>query len=206
LEKPIVWRSALAVLLFAAVLFGLIVQLPLFLQVEFGVSTTASGLLLIPLTVAQVVISTATGLRISSTGKPRNSMLFGLAGVSLLLFALVPMLHHGPFLVALLTLFVGAGLGSTMPAAQTMVQWAAGNQELGEATAVLSFSRSVGGVLGTAITSAVLVAAQPSQTRTSPSPHSPGFGWMFFALGILALAAALTTATLPNVDLTNKST
>jgi hypothetical protein len=29
---------------------------------------------------------------------------------------------------------------------------------------------------------------------------------MFFALGILALAAALTTATLPNVDLTNKST
>jgi MFS family permease len=29
LEKPIVWRSALAVLLFAAVLFGLIVQLPL---------------------------------------------------------------------------------------------------------------------------------------------------------------------------------
>jgi EmrB/QacA subfamily drug resistance transporter len=206
LEKPVVWRSALAVLLFAAVLFGLIVQLPLFLQVEFGVGTTASGLLLIPLTVAQVVISTATGLRISSTGKPRNSMLFGLAGVSLLLFALVPMLHHGPFLVALLTLFVGAGLGSTMPAAQTMVQWAAGNQELGEATAVLSFSRSVGGVLGTAITSAVLVTAQPSQTRTSPSPHSPGFGWMFFALGILALAAALTTATLPNVDLTSKST
>jgi MFS family permease len=84
-------------------------------------------------------------------------MLFGLAGVSLLPFALVPMHHHGPSLVALPTLFVGAGLGSTMPAAPTMVQWAAGDQELGEATAVLSFSRSVGGVLGTAITSAVLL-------------------------------------------------
>ena len=206
LEKPIVWRSALAVLLFAAVLFGLIVQLPLFLRVEFDVSTTASGLLLIPLTAAQVVISTAVGLRISSKGRPRNSMLIGLAGVSLLLFALVPMHHQGPFLVTLLTLFVGAGLGSTMPAAQTMVQWAAGNQELGEATAILSFSRSVGGVLGTALTSAVLLAAQPSQNRTSPSPHSPGFGWMFFTLAIVASAATFMTATMPNVDLTNKST
>jgi EmrB/QacA subfamily drug resistance transporter len=201
-EKPIVWRAALVVLLFAAVLFGLIVQLPLFLQVEFGVSTTISGLLLIPLTIAQVVVSTATGLRISSTGKPRNSMLFGLAGVSVLLFALVPLLHHGPVLVAVLTLFIGAGLGSTMPAAQTMVQWAAGDQELGEATAMLSFARSVGGVLGTAISSAVLLATQSSMP--SASPRSSGFGWMFLTLGVLSLVAVLTAATLPNVDLTSQ--
>jgi hypothetical protein len=32
---------------------------------------------------------------------------------------------------ALLTLLIGAGLGSTMPAAQTMVQWAAGVERLG---------------------------------------------------------------------------
>jgi EmrB/QacA subfamily drug resistance transporter len=202
-EKPVVWRSALAVLLFAAVLFGLIVQLPLFLQVEFGISTTASGLLLIPLTTAQVFISTATGLKISSTGKPRNFMLVGLATVTVLLIALVP-LHHGAFLVALLTLFVGAGLGSTMPAAQTMVQWAAGDQELGEATGVLSFSRSVGGVLGTAITSAVLLAAEPFPNGMSASRHSAGFGWMFLVLGVLAFAATVTTATLPNVDLTSR--
>ncbi len=205
MEKPVVWRSALTVLLFAAVLFGLIVQLPLFLQVEFGISTTASGLLLIPLTIAQVVVSTGTGLRISSTGKPRNLMLLGLVMVSVLLFALVPTLHHGPFLVALLTLLIGAGLGSTMPAAQTMVQWAAGDQQLGEATGVMSFSRSVGGVLGTAVTSAVLLAAESSQTGSSPSLHSPGFGWMFLALGILASAATLTAATLPNVDLAKRA-
>jgi hypothetical protein len=70
-------------------------------------------------------------------------MLFGLAGISLLLFALVPMLHHARFLVGPQTLFIGAGLGSTMPAAQTMVQWAAGNQELGETTAVLSFREAL---------------------------------------------------------------
>ncbi len=206
MSKPVVWRSALAVLFFAAVLFGIIVQLPFFLQVEFGFSTTASGLLLIPLTIAQVVVSTATGLRISVTGKPRNYMLWGLALVSLMLFVLVPTLHTGPFLVALLTLLIGAGLGSTMPAAQTMVQWAAGSEELGEATGILSFARSVGGVLGTAITSAVVLAAQSNHAGASLTAHSPGFGWMFLALGFLALAAALTTATLPNVDLTSKPT
>jgi hypothetical protein len=36
-----------------------------------------------------------------------------------------------------------AGLGSTMPAAQTMVQWAAGVERLGVATAAVSFSRSI---------------------------------------------------------------
>lgn len=200
-ENSVVWRSSLAVLLFAAVLFGLIVQLPLFLQVEFGVTPTMSGLLLIPLTIAEVVVSTATGLTISTSGRPRNAMLFGLAATGFLLFILIPMLHRGPILVAALTLFIGAGLGSTMPAAQTMVQWAAGDQQLGEATALLSFARSVGGVLGTAITSAVLLLAQPSRGGATLSPHSSGFGWMFLALGILASAAALVTATLPNVDL-----
>ncbi len=206
MRKPVVWRSALAVLFFAAVLFGLIVQLPFFLQVEFAISTTASGLLLIPLTVAQVIVSTATGLRISATGKPRNSMLLGLTLVSLLLFLLAPTLQAGPFPVALLTLLIGAGLGSTMPAAQTMVQWAAGSEELGEATGILSFARSVGGVLGTAVTSAVVLATQSGHAGASPSANSPGFSWMFLVLGFLAMAAALTTATLPNVDLMSAPT
>ncbi len=215
LGNPVVWRTALAVLLFASVLFGLIVQLPLFLQSELGVSTAASGLLLIPLTAAQVIISTATGLRISSTGKPRNAMLYGLAGVSVGFAALIAVLHSGAILIAIVTLLIGAGLGSTMPAAQTMVQWAAGDRDLGEATAALSFSRSIGGVLGAAITSAVLLAALHTggqiASLTSPTGGasglhtsatlSRGFLWMFSTLGILALMATITTWSLPNIDL-----
>jgi hypothetical protein len=45
-------------------------------------SATISGLLLIPLTLAQVAVSTATGLRISSTGHPRTSMAAGLSIVA----------------------------------------------------------------------------------------------------------------------------
>src|SRR5262249_41190879 len=63
--EPVIWRGSLTVLLFAAVLFGLIVQLPVFLQAALRTSATVSGLLLIPLTLAQVVVSTVTGQRIS---------------------------------------------------------------------------------------------------------------------------------------------
>jgi MFS family permease len=66
--NTVIWRASLAVLLFAAVLFGLIVQLPVFFQTALRTSATVSGLLLIPLTLAQVVVSTAIGLRISTTG------------------------------------------------------------------------------------------------------------------------------------------
>jgi EmrB/QacA subfamily drug resistance transporter len=213
--NPVVWRTTLAVLLFASVLFGLIVQLPLFLRTELGVSTTMSGLLLIPLTAAQVIVSTATGLRISSTGKPRNAMLYGLAGVSVGFATLVAVLHSGAIAIAIVTLFIGAGLGSTMPAAQTMVQWASGDRDLGEATAALSFSRNIGGVLGAAITSAVLLAALhtggqsawlTNSTGTESVLHassalSRGFLWMFSTLGVLALMATITTWSLPNIDL-----
>jgi EmrB/QacA subfamily drug resistance transporter len=213
--NPVVWRATLAVLLFASVLFGLIVQLPLFLQTELGVSTTMSGLLLIPLTAAQVIVSTVTGLRISSTGKPRNAMLYGLAAVSIGFAALVAVLHSGAIPIAVITLFIGAGLGSTMPAAQTMVQWASGDRELGEATAALSFSRSIGGVLGAAITSAVLLAAVHTGEKVvslsnsiggasgqyTSTALSRGFPWMFSTLGILALMGTITTWSLPNIDL-----
>lgn len=198
--NPVIGRATLTVLLFASVLFGFIIQLPLFLQAEFGVSTNISGLLLIPLTVAQVAVSTATGLRISSTGRPRNAMLFGLSVVTVSSWILIATLHRGPILVTLLTLLIGAGLGSTMPAAQTTVQWAAGDRDIGEATAVLSFSRSVGGVIGVSITSAVLMASQSHAVAASSTVQTSGFQWMFFSLGVLALLAAITAATLPNVD------
>jgi EmrB/QacA subfamily drug resistance transporter len=215
LMNAVVWRLTLIVLLFASVLFGLIVQLPVFLQAALGVSVSASGLLLIPLTAAQVLVSTITGLRISSTGKPRNAMLYGLATVTVGFAVLLAVLHAGSALIAAVMLLIGAGLGSTMPAAQTMVQWASGERDLGEATAILSFSRSIGGVLGTAVTSTILLAAVQmggkiaSLTNSTKGVHghhpsaalSLGFLWMFSALGILSLAAALITWSLPNIDL-----
>ena len=155
-----IWRASLTVLLFAAVLFGLIVQLPVFFQTVFRTSATTSGLLLIPLTLAQVVVSTATGLRFVQPGILGRRWLpvcqILVAGA---FFVLAAGIKLGTMFIALLTLLIGAGLGSTMPAAQTMVQWAAGKDRLGVGTATVSFSRTIGGAMRAPIVSAVLLGA-----------------------------------------------
>lgn len=222
LSLPVVWRGAICVLLFAAVLFAAIVQLPLFLQLVLGVSPSLSGLMLIPLTLAQVAISTLTGLRISTTGHPRNPMAIGLS-IAALGFALVAAtLGFGPLAVCAASIIFGVGLGTIMPAAQTMVQWAAGTSRLGSATAMLSFTRSIGGVMGAAIASAVLlgvmhvlapslatqIAAIPSSTSPDAarghlaSPEVQGaFRCVFASLSAIAAVAAAIAWSIPDIDL-----
>ena len=220
--EPVIWRASLTVLLFAAVLFGLIVQLPIFFQTALHTSAAVSGLLLIPLTLAQVIVSTATGLRISATGHPRTAMAAGLSIVTVAFFVLAAGIKLGPVFIAPVTFAIGAGLGSTMPAAQTMVQWAAGEKRLGVGTATVSFSRSIGGLMGAALSSAVLLGAlqvaDPNarvilgqelaligSSHVEASRIAPAliaaYRWMFYALGALSGGAALVAWSIPNLDL-----
>jgi EmrB/QacA subfamily drug resistance transporter len=222
MAEPVIWRASLTVLLFAAVLFGLIVQLPVFFQTALRTSATVSGLLLIPLTLAQVLVSTATGLRISATGRPRTAMAAGLTIVMAAFFVLAAGIELGPVFIVLLTFLIGAGLGSTMPAAQTMVQWAAGVERLGVGTAAVSFSRSIGGAMGAALASAVLLSAlqivdpnagtvlsqelaSTGSSHIEASQIAPAliaaYRWVFLALGGLSGCAALVAWSIPNLDL-----
>jgi hypothetical protein len=83
---------------------------------------------------------------------------------------------------------VGIGLGTTMPAAQTIVQWAAGTSRLGIATATLSFARSIGGVIGAAVASAILIHALRVLAPSSPEVLSKALsdGHADVAAGALA--------------------
>jgi hypothetical protein len=58
--------------------------------------------------------------------------------------------------VLALTMLAGAGLGTTMPPTQIIVQSAGGSASLASAVASVSVSRSIGGALGVAIVGAVL--------------------------------------------------
>jgi EmrB/QacA subfamily drug resistance transporter len=223
IREPIIWKASLTVLLFAAVLFGLIVQLPVFFQTVLHTTATVSGLLLIPLTLAQVAVSTTTGLRISGTGHPRTAMAAGLSIVTVAFFVLAGGIHLGRAFIGLVTFVIGAGLGSTMPSAQTMVQWAAGERRLGIGTATVSFSRTIGGVIGAALGSAVLLGAlqviDPNaramlsrELASVSSNHleasqigqtlTTAYRWMFFAFGGLAGCAAVVAWSIPDLDLT----
>ncbi|WP_342629641.1 MFS transporter [Nguyenibacter vanlangensis] len=222
LQNAIVWRVTLCTTLFAAVLFAAVIQVPLLLELVLGLSPSISGLLLIPLTLAQVVISTWTGLRISNTGLPRGPLVCGLglaaAGFALLAAAI----DEGAWMIAGASTLFGLGLGTTMPAAQTMVQWAGGKAHLGTATATLSFARSIGGVMGTAATSAILLLAMEwqapgavAQVQAALDVPTSGiaaaafplnaireaFRWVFGAMAMIALAAALLAISIRAINL-----
>lgn len=209
IDQPVVWRSVLTVLLFASVLFGLVIQLPLLFQTVYHVSPTVSGLMLIPLTLAQVCVSTASGVHISKTGHPRPILIAGLATVTAGFLALAAGTEHTRTFVTVATVIIGGGLGTTMPAAQTMVQWAGGPQRLGVSTASMAFSRSMGGMIGAALTSSVLLAVLHSQgsRQLLAAPHVwTAFRWMFLVLAILSALATAMGASIQDVDLASTPT
>ncbi|RDS80848.1 MFS transporter [Dyella monticola] len=222
LADPVLWRSAVCVLLYAVMFFAAIVGLPLLLQLVLSMSPSGSGLMLIPLTLAQVVVSTITGYRISATGRPRAPMTLGLFVATLGFLLMALFLGEGAFAICLASALFGLGLGTTMPAAQTLAQWTAGSQQLGAAVAMVTFARSVGGTLGAALAGALLTAALRSNnpalvssienalvtsgthitlTPIQSSQIAHAFRFVFGSLALIAFVASCIARTLPNVDL-----
>ena len=78
-RDPLVSASSVLNFLIGCALFGGVVFLPLFLQVVTGVSATASGLLLVPLTAGIVTGSMGSGQIVSRTGRYRLWPIGGMA-------------------------------------------------------------------------------------------------------------------------------
>jgi EmrB/QacA subfamily drug resistance transporter len=162
LRERTVRFMALAVVCFGACMFSLVFFLPIFLQLGRGHDARESGLLLLPVTIGIVVGSTLTGRLIARFGRPAIMPTAGLAlsGTALLLMALLPMQASG---LTSLGLACGVGLGTVMSTAQVLVQWCAGRERLGAATAIVSLSRATGSALGTACFGAVVFALLPTE-------------------------------------------
>ena len=160
LKVPAIVRADAVVLCFGASLFATIVYLPLYLQLGRGLGIGASGVLLMPITLAQVTSAAITGRLVTRTGQVTIFPIVGLTLVALAFAALAAAVTSAPTAVVLtLTVFVGIGLGMVMPPTQVAVQTVAGRHALGVATGSISLSRAVGGAIGVAVIGSVLFAA-----------------------------------------------
>jgi EmrB/QacA subfamily drug resistance transporter len=166
---PAIVRSDAVVICFAAALFSTILYLPLYLQLGRGMGIGQSGLLLLPITLVMVASSTVVGRLITRTGEVNLFPKLGMSAAALafLLLAATATVGSTPLVLAL-TLVAGAGLGMVMPPTQVTVQYAAGREALGAATATISVSRAVGGAIGVAIVGAILfgMLAAPDGTMS----------------------------------------
>ncbi|WP_433725705.1 MDR family MFS transporter [Actinoplanes sp. CA-051413] len=138
-------------------MFGGLLTVPLYLQIVKGSSATEAGLQMIPFVIGIMAGSITAGQLIARTGRYR---IFPIIGSTLMLLALGLFSLIGAdtplWKTMLIMVVMGLGLGGNMQPMITAVQNAVSPREIGVATSSVTFFRSMGGTLGTAIFLSVL--------------------------------------------------
>ena len=142
----------LVIILSAALLFGGIVYIPIFMQTVLGKSATNSGLLLLPLMAGIVIASIVSGQLTSRTGKTRK---LGLVGLSIATFALYLLsritAETSGTTISWEMVLLGLGIGPSLPLMPLIAQNLFSPADIGVVTGATTFFRTVGGAIGTAI-------------------------------------------------------
>jgi EmrB/QacA subfamily drug resistance transporter len=143
--------SGVAIIL-GVTMYGVIIFVPLYLQVVNGATPTKSGLLLTPLMGGLIVGSVGSGRLITRWGRYKVFPVTGMAIATLGLYLLSTFDAHTPRLTqSLYMAVIGLGIGLAMQVLVLAVQNAVAYRDLGTATSANSFFRSMGGAFGVAI-------------------------------------------------------
>jgi EmrB/QacA subfamily drug resistance transporter len=148
-------------------LFGSISFIPLFVQSVLGTSATQAGITITPLLLGWVGASILSARILLRAGYRR----LGLTGTTLfaagalLMTLLSP--DSGQALMMVFVAMMGIGMGLSIPAFVIAVQTSVERRDLGTATSMLQFSRSMGGTLGVSVMGAALSARLASNLNAS---------------------------------------
>ena len=155
-------------------MFGGLACLPLYLQIVKGATPTSAGLMLLPMTLGMMGGSILSGQIISRKGRYRQ---FPIIGCALLVGSLFGFHFVGADTVLwqtmILMLFFGVGLGFNMQPLTLAVQNAVSPRDIGVATSSATFTRQIGGTLGTAIFLSILFTAVPSRIQSAFAKLAP---------------------------------
>jgi EmrB/QacA subfamily drug resistance transporter len=171
-KNQIVAISIIVAFLSSFVMFANATFIPLFFQGVLGATATASGTLLIPMTLGSTFGSFLSGqLLTRAGGHYRLQALFGLGIMTIGVWFLSRMNLQTSDTQAVVEMVVtGFGLGITMPIFAITVQNAVSYNMLGVATSSVPFFRSLGGSVGLAIFGSVLNNRFASQFLGSIPP------------------------------------
>ncbi len=138
-------------------MFGGIIFLPIYFQGVMGMSPTESGLAMIPMIAGLLLMSIVSGNLITRTGRYKIFPIAGAAVIVVGLLLLSQLKIDTPYwMVAIYAFVFGLGLGMTMQTVMVAVQNAISIRDMGVATSSLTFTRSLGGAIGTALFGAIL--------------------------------------------------
>jgi EmrB/QacA subfamily drug resistance transporter len=159
-------------------MFGGLIFLPIYLQAVKGMTATQSGLAILPLVVGIFTTSIGGGQIMARTGRYKWMPITGALVVGGALFAFSRLQVDTPYYVVALIMYAfGAGLGFTMQVVVTAVQNSVDRRNMGVATASVTFFRSMGGAIGTALLGAILnirLKHHLSEIVGAAQGHPPG--------------------------------
>lgn len=149
--------SSILSLLSGVIMMGSIIFIPMYQQIVRGESPTMSGLLMLPLVAGLFTGSVGSGKLISKTGRYKMFPIIGNAALVLGLYLFTHIgLHTNQGVLAIWMYILGLGVGLSMQVMTLAVQNSSERRDLGTATSIIVFFRSLGGSLGVAIFGAIL--------------------------------------------------
>jgi EmrB/QacA subfamily drug resistance transporter len=198
MRHPVARMSSLVGFGNSMVWYGLILLVPLRLQLVLGESATAAGALLTPGIVLGPLCSVLCGQLMSRTGHTRILMVtagfFMTAGAALMAF--LPATASPT--VVLLAFMVGAiGCGFGGPASMITFQNAIPHRQMGAGMGMLSLIRQFGSSLGTAVAGGIVGTAAVAATSGALATAVQHAFLIEVAAGAIVLGAALLTADIP---------
>ena len=162
-----VTASVISMGLVGFAMFGTISFVPLFVQGVIGTSATSSGVVLTPLMLGAVTTSFISGQIVSRTGRYRPNTLIGPVVLGLGEFLLWKMDVNTTNAEAARNIVIaGIGLGMMMQIFVLSIQNSVSRREMGTATALSQFSRSIGATLGVTLMGVLVNQRLPAGAGT----------------------------------------
>lgn len=166
---PVMRKVLLMVFCFGALLLGITLFIPLYVQVVLGQSAASSGAITTPLAVTQLMVSIVATQFIGRVGILKIPLVIGgifvLIGLGLL-FSLG--VNTPTWQVTLFLIIFGIGLGPLNPAMTITVQETVQRKDLGVGIGSIQFFRSIGSTVGVALIGTFVTTSYTSKISTSP--------------------------------------
>ena len=198
LANRIVLTAAMGIFFGMAASVAIAVFIPIYFQAHLGLSVADSGFALIVFVIGTTIGAAVTGRNVSRLPRYKFLAIAGLA-VAALCFGVLGIYSGGATLVVTEALLgiAGVGFGTIFPIGTVSVQNAVEYRNLGIATAILSFLRTLGSAIGVAAIGAVALASGLPAVGEGTGTVATGsadlialaFRNVFFAAGVMTLIA-----------------
>lgn len=171
---PTFRMATLGVFVMSMAFLGVVMFMPLYMQVVQGVSAMESGVSLLPLMIALIFSSLMSGRLVSRTGKYKLLMICGGVMLFIGVWSLTGITADTTERdLAWRLIITGLGLGPAQTLFSLVIQNAAPANQIGVATSMSQFSRQMGSTVGVAIFGTFLTHALTAELPKHV-PQLPG--------------------------------